>query len=528
MLRSKGFAAAILMMLSGACSHQVEQQNTSDYYTSELFREVQLQAIFPDSKTFVDCIPKRPLDVILKDYEKQKSSPGFNLRKFVEENYTLPDRPKTDFVSDQALSMEGHLQKLWPVLTRKADQYNPNSSLLPLPNPYIVPGGRFSEIYYWDSYFTMLGLRVQGHEDLIVNMLNNFAFLADSVGFIPNGNRNYYLSRSQPPFFSLMVKLLAEKDPEALTRYLPSLVKEYAFWMNGEEKLSTPGDTFEHVVMLSDGSVLNRYYDKRAAPRPEAYKEDVATAHEAGSHPEFSRNPAEVYKALRSAAESGWDFSSRWFADEKQLASIQTTDLVPVDLNCLLYHLELMIHDGFKQKGEEERAAEMKKRADTRRKALLTFCWDAEQGFFFDYHIRKEHRTSSKTLAAVYPLFFKMVQPEMADAVATVIKKEFLKPGGLTTTLVVSGEQWDAPNGWAPLQWMGYRGLKNYGHHELAADIKHRWLRQNLRVFQATGKMMEKYNVLDTTLVAGGGEYPNQDGFGWTNGVALALMADSQ
>lgn len=517
-MRSKPFFLVLLVFV--ACLQREVVRTPVDFYTSSLFKDVQLQAVFPDSKTFVDCTPKRAVSEILSAYERQKKGPGFDLKQFVYQNFDLPERPQSTFKTDGQLSMREHITRLWPVLTRKADAYDANASLIPLPDQYIVPGGRFSEIYYWDSYFTMLGLRVQGRYDLIEDMVGNFAFLIDSIGFIPNGNRNYYLSRSQPPFFSLMVKLLSEKDSSAVVRYLPMLRKEYDFWMHGAGQLEKPGDTFEHVVSMPDGTVLNRYYDRKGQPRPEAYKEDVHLAKRSG------RDPDVVYRHLRAAAESGWDFSSRWFADGKNLTTIQTTDLVPVDLNCLLFHLEQMIAQALHQSGQASDAAHMRKKADARRRAILTFCWDADQRFFFDYNFKTNARTGIKSLAGTFPLFFKIVSSDMAEGVGHILKSEFLKHGGLTTTLQDTGQQWDAPNGWAPLQWMAYQGLKNYDQYTLAGEIRKRWIQQNRRVYKSTGKMMEKYNVMDTTLVAGGGEYPNQDGFGWTNGVALAMLHD--
>jgi alpha,alpha-trehalase len=512
-----------LLLVLFSCRNEIQVQKLPvDFYSTELFREVQLNAVFPDSKTFVDCVPKRSIGDILQEYTERKKKDGFDLRRFVEENFNLPDRPSSDFKSDSKLSMPQHITRLWPVLTRNADAFNANASLIPLPGKYIVPGGRFSEIYYWDSYFTMLGLQVQERYDLIDGMVSNFAFLIDSLGFIPNGNRNYYLSRSQPPFFSLMVKLLEQHDEKAALRFLPQLQKEYDFWMDGAMHLEKPGDAHNHVVKLSDGSVLNRYFDNRPEPRPEAYKEDVHLARESG------RDPIDVYTDIRSAAESGWDFSTRWFADGKTFATIQTTSLIPVDLNCLIYHLEVMISRGLALKGQGQEAEQMKVRANNRRKAVLTFCWSPEAGYFFDYNFKTGRVSDIKTLAGAYPLFFGIVQPEDAARVAEVLRADFLKPGGLVTTLTDSDQQWDAPNGWAPLQWMAYKGLLNYQHDALANDIRKRWIRQNERVFRSTGKMMEKYNVLDTTIVAGGGEYPNQDGFGWTNGVALALISESQ
>jgi len=516
----------IIMLVLTACRPQKNKEVSVGIYGTDLFREVQLHAIYPDSKTFADCVPRRPIGEILNDYELQRERPDFDLHQFVTGNFDLPQRPQSTFRTDSLVSMEQHITDLWPVLTREPDRYNAASSLMDLPNAYVVPGGRFSEVYYWDSYFTMLGLNVQGRQDLIRGMVGNFAYLIDSLGFIPNGNRNYYLTRSQPPFFSLMVELLASKEPQALAQYLPQMQKEYAFWMRGEDKLRAPGDAAEHTVRMPDGAVLNRYFDNGELPRPEAFKEDVHVAKEANSNPELGRKPEVIYNSLRSAAESGWDFSSRWFGDQKSLATIRTTDLVPVDLNSLLFHLEKMIARGLTQTGDTTGAAVYHRKATERQRAVLTYCWDSETTFFFDYNFKTGKRSTVKSLAAVYPLFFALASPGQAAGVSNVLGEEFLKPGGLTTTLQVTGQQWDAPNGWAPLQWLAYMGLKNYGHIRLASEIRHRWLRQNIRVYQATGKMMEKYNVMDTTLTAGGGEYPNQDGFGWTNGVALAMLAD--
>jgi alpha,alpha-trehalase len=352
-------------------------------------------------------------------------------------------------------------------------------------------------------------------------MVRNFAHLIDSVGFVPNGNRNYYLTRSQPPFFSLIVKELAEYDSLAASHYLPAMVKEYSFWMNGRDSVKDSGDATQHVVRMADGTFMNRYYDRGEAPRPEAFKEDYKLGQQ-------STDPKRLYRDLRSAAESGWDFSSRWFADGNNLSSIHTTDIVPVDLNCLLMHLEHMIAEGYRQQGDVDKARRFNDLAVRRSKAIIAWHWDADKNFFFDYDFRKGKRTDVKSLAGVFPLFFGIVPKEMASKSALVIEQEFLKPGGLVTTLTNTHQQWDAPNGWAPLQWMTYKALKNYQLNQVADKIRGRWLRQNLRVFNATGKMMEKYNVMDTVLIAGGGEYPNQDGFGWTNGVALAFIQEGR
>ena len=171
-----------------------------------------------------------------------------------------------------------HIDALWKVLERKPEDQRPHSSRLALPHRYVVPGGRFNEIYYWDSYFTMLGLEESGRHELTVSMLDNFAWLIDQFGHVPNGNRSYYLSRSQPPFFAAMVELAAQRDGDATYRkYLPQLRREYQFWMEGETSLA-PGAAHRRLVRLRDGTLLNRYWDDRDTPREEAYREDVATA----------------------------------------------------------------------------------------------------------------------------------------------------------------------------------------------------------------------------------------------------------
>jgi alpha,alpha-trehalase len=511
----------LIVLLSAGCT--VAIQPDTDFYASSLFHDVQLSEVFPDSKTFADCIPKRSLEEIMGLYARQKDLPDFDLVQFVNANFHLPTRPVSNFHSDSLVSLEEHINRLWPVLTRQPDDNDERSSLIPLPHSYVVPGGRFSEIYYWDSYFTMLGLHASGRYDMIKNMVDNFAFLIDSIGFIPNGNRNYYLGRSQPPFFSVMVSVLESRDSLASLSYLAAMQKEYDFWMSGVKGVARPGDTNDHVVVLESGVVLNRYWDRIAQPRPEAYKEDYNLAQRSG------RNAEEIYRDLRAAAESGIDFSTRWFEPGRGIETIHTTRFIPVDLNALLYHLEKMIEKGYRLQGNNAMATDFGQKANARKEAIIKYCWNGETGFFFDYNYVTKKQSTVKTLASAYPLFFEIADKSVATEVASVLKNEFLQPGGVVTTLNESGEQWDAPNGWAPLQWMTYQGLMNYNQYDIAREIRVRWLRLNERVFRSTGRMMEKYNVMDTTLLAGGGEYPNQDGFGWTNGVALVfLKADSE
>ena len=480
-----------------------------------LFNDAQMLQIFADGKTFVDCVPKEDTNNILEKYLQQKDKAGFDLKTFVLAHFDLPKVFAVDFATDTNKTATQHINQLWAVLTREPDEKK--GSLIPLPYSYIVPGGRFGEVYYWDSYFTMLGLKESGQFMLIENMVNNFSRLISTIGFIPNGNRTYYLGRSQPPFYSLMVQLVVSfRGKESLPQYLPSLEKEYNYWMKGAGAL-TERTASLHAVKMADGEILNRYCDEYATARPESYKEDIELTHQSKQAPE------ELYKHLRAGAESGWDYSSRWFKDGKSFSTIHTADIVPVDLNCLLRNLELTIAEAYDLKGGTHNSQHYKLLAEKRKQAIQKYCWNEHEGFYFDYDFVAAEQKNEYTLAGIVPLYFKIATQQQADLCAEIIQAKFLKPGGVVTTVKQTGQQWDAPNGWAPLQWISIIGLENYGHKSMAKNIAGRWLALNDKVFAATGKMMEKYNVEDLSQLAGGGEYPSQDGFGWTNGVYLAL-----
>lgn len=487
----------------------------------ELFTDLHAAGLWHDGKEISDAITIDEPESILKAYRNQKDKEGFDLKKFFENNFDKAPTREVNYTSDTSNPVEVHIEKLWPILSREPEEEDFYSTLIPLPFPYVVPGGRFNEIYYWDSYFTMLGLVESGRIDMVENMVKNFAYMIENFGFIPNGNRTYYLGRSQPPFFSLMVSLLAEqKGDDVIVEFLPALVKEHEFWMEGSKNLSSEWKAHKRVVKLSGGELLNRYYDNITSPRAEMYQDDVELIKTKGERGK------QTLLNIRAACESGWDFSSRWCEVPDDLSTIRTTDLVQVDLNCLLYHLELMINKGMSLKGEVKAAAKYSTYAENRAMAIQKYFWNDETGFYFDYNHQIDHQIQSINAAAAFPLAFGIASETQAKKVAQIIEKELLKDGGLLTTNFESGQQWDAPNGWAPLQWMAIWGLKNYGLDDLADKIKDRWVALNIKVFQNTGKLMEKYNVVDTSLLSGGGEYPVQDGFGWTNGVLLKLIKD--
>lgn len=489
------------------------------YDLKALFEAVQLKKVLQDGKTFADSIPKFSLAEIEKRYNNEKKFSGFRLDAFIKKNFNEPINLQTNFKSDTTKPVEEHIKKLWDVLTRTPNSGNAGS-LLNLPYSYIVPGGRFREIYYWDSYFTMLGLWQHGRMNMIENMVENFAYLLRVYGHIPNGNRAYYLSRSQPPYFALMVELLAtaKNDDSVYTKYLDVLQKEYDFWQLGA---AGKGEANLHTVRLADGEILHRYFDESATARQESYAEDLKISKQS------AQPAADLFTNIRAGAESGWDFSSRWFADQQNISTIETVNIIPVDLNCLMYKLEMVLSKAYAIAGDVEKSNAIKTSASKRWQTILQYCWNDELGFFTDYNWVNKSISNHISAAGLMPLFVAEADDHFIKQhlkeIVNLVNESLLQPGGIVTTPITSGQQWDAPNGWAPLQWIVVKGLEKFGEKELAKIIALRWTALNDKVFEATGKMMEKYDVKDIGKLAGGGEYESQDGFGWTNGVYLAL-----
>jgi len=484
----------------------------------DLFVAVQTARIYSDGKAFPDASPNAAPAEILKQYHAERPDSPAALKAFVEAHFTLPSEVAGAPSPSDRVSIVAHIDGLWDVLTRATTAAPTYSSLLAMPEPYVVPGGRFREMYYWDSYFTMLGLATSGRQDLVNGMVRDFAYLIDTYGHVPNGARTYYLSRSQPPFFFAMVGLVSPADPgQAFSTYLPQLRREYAFWMEGEHGLR-PGASHRHVVALPDGSILNRFWDDRDSPRDESYREDTELAR-------TSHRPApQLFRDIRAAAESGWDFSSRWFADGQTRATLDTTEIVPVDLNSLLFGLENAIRTGCERRGDKACALEFERRAAARRRSIDHYLWDAAEGAYLDYRWTTKTRMPLVSAATLYPLFVSLASKPQAAAVGSITARELLKAGGIVTTTRETGEQWDSPNGWAPLQWIAISGLRDYGATPLAAAIACRWMASVNDVYRQGGKLVEKYDVVTTGRSGGGGEYPLQDGFGWTNGVMRKLI----
>lgn len=480
-----------------------------------LFEAVEQQKLFADAKTFVDSYPLENPQDVLKAYLKEKDQASFDLMQFVSTHFEFPKEEKHDI--PKSSSMTDHISLMWDILQKEMTPPSPYSTLIALPKPHIVPGGRFRECFYWDSYFTALGLAVSGQIESIKDMVINFAFLIDKFGFIPNGNRVYFTSRSQPPYFSYLLTLLLDHvEEEWVLSFMPQLEAEYEFWMYGAKDLSSPQTAKHRVVLLDENTLLNRYYDDLNIPRPEAYARETSLAKD---HP-----PQEFFRNLRTVCSSGWDFSSRWFADPQDFHTLKALDIVPVDLNCLLHHLEMTLADFAKRLNHPEKAKIYQALADHRKEAINRFFWNEAKRFYFDYNYLEKKHTKAWSLAGATPLFNQLASPGQAEAVSQHLEEKFLLPGGFTTTLYEGMHQWDKPNGWAPLQWITIKGLQSYGFDRLAKEGAKRWVKLNREIYGATGKMLEKYNVRECSPDVARGEYKLQEGFGWTNGVALALI----
>lgn len=470
-----------------------------DQSLKELFVDLHRSGHWPDQKVISDAILLAPAAEILRAYDQARAAGDPDLPAFFARWFRPVSANLAQIRSNHPGDARAHLQTVWPHLIRPADDPAERSTRFALPKPYVVVGGRFQEAYYWDSYFTQLGLLKSGQTALVADMLDNFAHALDQIGHIPNGFRSYFLTRSQPPFFAAMVQDYGRATNDlagAYARYRKAMLTEYRYFM------ATPHNE----------QGLARYWDSENSPRIEMYGTDLKWQDHQSRHPSFFRD-------LRAACESGWDFSARWLEDPQDLGSIRTTGLWAIDLNCLLLRYEEIL-------AQATGHMRFTRAANLRRAAIGQRFFDAERGYFFDVEIASGRIVPRSTAAGMFALYAGAASAAQAERAVAWMQRHLLAPGGLLTSDIASGQQWDAPNGWAPLQWIAIQGLRRYGYGDLAEDLRRRWLATCDAVFAAKGKFVEKYNVLDPHAASGGGEYELQDGFGWTNGVYLDLLAD--
>ncbi|XP_061361632.1 trehalase-like [Gastrolobium bilobum] len=512
-----------------------------------------------DPKTYVDMPLKLDLCVTEEAFDKLgRSGDGKvsveELTCFIEEYFEragddMEPLEAEDFVEEP----EGFLAKvehpevrewalkvhsLWNNLSRKmcnGVKREPHlHTLLPVPSPFIIPGSRFRELYYWDSYWVIRGLLVSKMYKTATGIVINLISLIEEYGFMPNGARVYYTNRSQPPLLSAMIYEIysCTGDIDLVKRCLPALQKEYEFW-NSEK----------HKVTILDAQgcthTLNRYYAMWNKPRPEAFVKDKAFSSKLLDATEKQH----FYRELASAAESGWDFSTRWMRDPSDFTTMATTSVIPVDLNAFLLGMELNIAFFAKVTGDNSTAEHFLELSDARKKAMNSVFWNEDMkqwldswltnSTFEEAQVWESLNQNQKVFASNFiPLW---MEPFYSDTSLVGRVVESLKTSslvcaaGVATSLTNSGQQWDFPNGWAPLQQMLVEGLLKSGLKEarsLAEEIAVRWITTNYVAYKRTGVMHEKFDVEHCGKFGGGGLYAPQTGFGWSNGVVLAFLEE--
>jgi alpha,alpha-trehalase len=404
--------------------------------------------------------------------------------------------------------------------------------LLYLPHSYVVPGGRFNEMYGWDSYFILVGLLRDGELRRAQDMVDNFIYEIDRYGMVLNANRTYFLTRSQPPFLTRMILGVFEgtKDRAWLESTVPSIERYYTFWTTAPHAIPEIG--------------LSRYFDLGEGPAPEVVSDERDEAgrthydrvreyyrtHEVTDYDvslyydrAADRLTDLFYKGDRSMRESGFDPSNRFGP-----FSVDIIHYAPVCLNSLLYQMEADAAEISKVLGREADTARWQARARSRQETINKLLWDEDAGLYFDYNFRSRQRRQYEFATTFYPLWVGLATGEQAKRVRSNLAK-FEAPGGLLTSTQVTGSQWDAPFGWAPLQMIAVDGLRRYGYDEDAERVARTFLSLVTKEFQEHGTIVEKYDVRrrESDVSAGirFGYSSNQIGFGWTNGVFLDLLA---
>ncbi|KAF2898534.1 hypothetical protein ILUMI_07644 [Ignelater luminosus] len=450
-------------------------------------------------------------------------------------DYLLPDfNPTPSFVNEitneTVKNFTLDLLKIWPELARKVSdkviQNQEQYSLIPVPNGFIIPGGRFREYYYWDSYWIIDGLLISGMNETAQGMIENFMSLVERFGFVPNGGRIYYLKRSQPPLLTPMTYIYFQQTRNItwLKSHIKTLAKELNYWVNQTVKVTKNKKVY----------TLAHYDAESAGPRPESYREDLLTA----SYFTDPQKQDQVYIDLKSGAESGWDFSTRWVFDENggnsaNLSHIQTRRVIPVDLNAFLCGAYKDISQLYYALGQVTESFLWQQKHLKIRTAIDAVLWDEKDGIWYDYDIKLNKHRRLFYPSSVTPLWSKCFEQnkgqELGKRVLNYLQDKHALGylGGIPTSNDFTREQWDFPNAWPPLQDIVVRGLDNLRYkpaQEEAKVLARRWVNANMIGYQESGEMFEKYDAVVPGQYGEGGEYEVQAGFGWSNGVALRFI----
>uniref|UniRef100_A0A0C9RBN1 Trehalase n=1 Tax=Fopius arisanus TaxID=64838 RepID=A0A0C9RBN1_9HYME len=518
------------------------------YCQGELLKTVQLAGIFNDSKTFVDLYQINDPSVTLANFEKMMEATNrkpnrAQVAQFVAQNFDntdealpwippdwQPNPPILKRIQDSNFrNWVYQLNGIWKNLSRQMSsrvlQYPERHSFIPVENGYIVPGGRFQEFYYWDSYWAVEGLLLCGMEETVKGMIQNLLSVVQRFGFVPNGGRIYYLMRSHPPLLIPMVEkyLEATGDIGFLVDNLLTLEHEFNYFQREKG-----------VDVVKNGKTyrMARYIVNSEGPRPESYREDYRLAN---LFPENRRK--EFLEDLKAGAESGWDFSSRWFVTSGNktgnLSDTSTRNIIPVDLNSLLERNARLLGQFNKLLGNGVKAKKWQDIARTYQRGIDEVLWNEEAGIWLDYDVKNRQPRKHFYPTNLTPLYTKSFDSSKSQVYAKRAV-EYLKSqgigdfmGGTPSSLSYTNEQWDAPNAWAPLQSFIVQGLYNTNAEPAlgaAKELASRWLRANYLGFQEYGVMFEKYDSGNPGQYGGGGEYKVQPGFAFTNGVVFEFL----
>jgi alpha,alpha-trehalase len=478
-------------------------------------REVMLMDQVPGESLY-NAIPNKDPQDIINLYRRAKNDQGFQLKDFLEEHFELGEVKEFEFDPDEYDDIDEYAVGVLEAMKRPADPpQKDGSAIIALPNPYIVNELSDSYIYYWHTYFTMLGLKTLGDIETMQHMVDNYAHLIDLIGYVPYSNRTYNTSRSQPPFFTMMVELLGETTGENLVgKYLPQIEREYQYWMRMSDVVDEENVDSLKAVKIGD-QILNRYRDENIWPRPDQYVNDISMASNVDWRPNW-----EVFRDMRSASESGWNFTARWF-DGRWRNTINNAHILPVELNSLIYHMEDVLAIGYEEEGNSSKSQQYRSAADTRKKAINTLFWDEERGIYDDYDYEKDTLREKPSMAMMYPLYFGLATQEQADSVIAFAKKEMVSKGGFTSSAIDTRQRWDYPEGWPHVQWIGVKALERYGYQEDANEIAEDWVELNERIFEDFNRFLEYYNVVSPGDIDLRDNYPI--GYSATIGVYLAL-----
>jgi alpha,alpha-trehalase len=402
--------------------------------------------------------------------------------------------------------------------------------LLYLPKPYIVPGGRFNEMYGWDSYFILLGLVRDGELKLAKDMTDNCIYEIEHYGKVLNANRTYYLTRSQPPFLTRMILEVFSRtgDMKWLRNSLPAIERYYEYWTREPHLTPSTGlsryhggeDTPAPEVVTSERDATDQSHYDRVREYYKTHAVDEYDVSQFYDHRHDLLTPL-FYNADRAMRESGFDISWRFGP-----FSAAILDYNPVDLNCLLYRMEMDVAAICTLLDQPQKAGLWFGRSQQRAAQINRSMWNDKIGLYFDYDFKRRRQSGIHFITALYPLWAGLASPEQAARIAANLSI-FERNGGLQTSDRNTGAQWDAPFGWAPMQIIATQGLRRYGFSDAADRIATKFLSMIMRDFAKHGTLVEKYDVVAARSNLAGkvkyGYQSNEIGFGWTNAAFIVL-----